>query len=101
MFGLIALFAMMAGAVTLFAALAVVLFAIKLVFRIALFPIKLAGGLVFGVVGLIAAVVVGVVAVPLLAVLVPVLAAVALVGTVLAMVAGVCWLGFHTLAWIF
>jgi hypothetical protein len=101
MFGLIALFALMAGGVALFAAFAIVLLVIKLVFKIALFPIKLAGGLIFGVLGLIAAVVVAVVALPLLAVLVPVLAAVAVVGTVLATVAGICWLGFHTLAWIF
>ena len=99
--GFIALLALMAGAMTVFAAVAVVLFLVKLVFKIALFPIKLAGGLIFGVLGVIAAIVLAVVALPLLAVLIPVLAVVAIVGCVLAAIAGVCWLGFHTLAWIF
>ena len=101
MFGFIALLALMAGAMTICAAIAVVVLLVKLVFKVALFPIKLAGGLIFGVLGVIGAILFAVVALPLLAVLVPVLAVVAIVGGVLAAIAGVCWLGFHTLAWIF
>jgi hypothetical protein len=99
--GFIALLALMAGAMTVFAAAAVVLFVVKLVFKIALFPIKLAGGLVFGILGVIGAILLAVLALPLLAVLVPVLAVVTIVCCVVAAIAGVCWLGFHTLAWIF
>ncbi len=51
----------------------VVLLLVKLVFKIVLFPIKLAGGLIFGVLGVIGAIVLAVVALPLLAVLIPVL----------------------------
>ncbi len=67
MLGFIALFALVAGAMTVFAAIAVVSLVVKLVFKIVLFPFKLAGGLVFGVLGVIGAIVLAVVALPLLA----------------------------------
>ena len=101
MLGFIALFALVAAATMVFAGFALLLFVVKLVFKIALFPIQLAGGLILGVLGVIAAVVLAVVALPLLAVLVPIVAAVAVVGCVVAAIGAVCWLGFHTLAWIF
>ena len=101
MLAFIATFAVIAAAVTIFAVFGLLLFLVKLVFKVALVPIKLAGGLILGVLGLIAAIAFGVVALPLLALLVPVLAVVAAIGCVVAVVAGICWVGFHTLAWIF
>ena len=101
MLAFIATFAVIAAAVTIFAVVGLLLFLVKLVFKVALFPIKLAGGLILGTLGVIAAVVVGIVALPLLAVLVPVIAVVAAVGCVVAAIAAVCWLGVQTLAWIF
>jgi hypothetical protein len=100
-FELIALFALVAGAITIFCAIGLVLFLVKLVFKIVLIPIKLAGGLVLGILGVIAAIVLGLIALPILAVLVPLFAVVAVVGCVLAVIAAIGWLGFHTLAWIF
>ena len=101
MFELIALFALVAGAVAIFGAIGLVLFLVKLVFKIVLLPIKLASGLILGVLGIIAAVALGLIALPILAVLVPVLAVVAAVGCVVAVIAAIGWVGFHTLAWIF
>jgi hypothetical protein len=97
----IATFALIAAATAVFAGFALVLFLVKLVFKVALIPIKLAGGLILGILGVVAAVVLAVVALPLLAVLVPIAAVVAIVGCVVAAIGAVCWLGFHTLAWIF
>jgi hypothetical protein len=97
----IATFAVIAVAMTIFAVFGLLLFLVKLVLKVALFPIKLAGGLILGVLGVIAAIALGIVALPLLALLIPVLAVVAAVGCVVAVVAGICWVGFHTLAWIF
>ena len=56
MFGFIALLALMAGAMTICAAIAVVVLVVKLVFNVVLFRIKLAGGLIFGILGVIAAI---------------------------------------------
>ena len=101
MLGLIALAALITGAAVIAMTVGLVLLALKLVFKIVLFPFKLAGGLLFGVLGVIGAILLAVVALPLLAVLVPVIAVVAVVGCLFAAVAAVCWLGFQTLAWIF
>src|SRR5688572_8047463 len=53
-FELIALFALVAGAVALFGAIGLVLCLVKLVFHIVLIPIKLASGLILGTLGIIA-----------------------------------------------
>ena len=53
MLGFLALVALVAGAAAIAMAVGVVLLVLKLVFKIVLFPIKLAGGLLFGVLSLI------------------------------------------------
>jgi hypothetical protein len=100
-FELIALFTLLAGAATVLVAMAVVVGLVKLMWKIVLFPFKLAGGLLLGVLGVVGALVLGVLGVALFAALVPVAAVVGVLGFVVALIAAIGWLGFHTLAWIF
>ena len=97
MFEIFSVFMFMAvGAMLLVAALTVG-FLLKMVFKIAFFPIKLVGGLILAVLGLLFAIPILVVVVPVAVIALPLI----LICSIVFALCAVCWVAFHALAWIF
>ena len=101
MFEILTFFAFFFGIVVLVLALSVVALLLKLLFKIAVIPLKLAGGLLVGALALFVLIPLTLFAVPVAVLAIPALVVVAVICSVLCVLAAMMWLGFHTLAWIF
>jgi hypothetical protein len=89
-----------AGSVLLLLLLAVG-FVFQLLFKIVLFPLKIVGGLVLGVLALLFALPLLVVVVPIVVIALPAILVATLVGGMLFVAFGVFWLGAQAFALVF
>ena len=101
MFEILTFFAFFFGIVVLVLALSVVALLLKLLFKIAVIPLKLAGGLLVGALALFVLIPLTLFAVPVAVLAIPALVVVAGIGAVLWVLAAMMCLGVHTLAGIF
>ena len=97
MFEILSVFVFLAVGTMVLVAVLTVGFVLKMVFKIAFFPIKVVGGLILAVLGLLFVVPLLVIIVPVAVLALPVI----LVCSILFALGAVCWLAFHAVAWIF
>ena len=97
MLEIFAVFMLVASAAIVAFAIIAIGWVLKMVFKIALFPIKLVAGLFLGVLGLVVALPLLVVGLPLLILAIPVF----VVGALIFACCVLCWLAFQALAFIF